>query len=352
MEFLSEDGNGDYFEIQGGVTPTQLQTRPLLAHGSLEWTECLAPLAINSKTAHDPDYATACTAAGNAVEQRVSNSALQEMNAFLTAQAASPIETLLHRGSGWGCLYEKRTGQKLSPGLAFEARVSDEERPWDELLSTGTFSRETLSKQPASFNVSTGWSDALRESADSHGATWLHHVHLGVAELERGLFDTARRHFKSSLALKENALAHRCLALQYQRDGDLDAATAAYDRAWSLCEKNQDLAVEISEFFMRHKRYGAFDTFVKALPASIAGHERITLMKAKIALERGEYATVRQLLQREYCTIREGELSLSELWFASYIKEAENRVGHALTSIEKRKLMRDFPPPRQIDFGM
>ena len=76
------------------------------------------------------------------------------------------------------------------------------------------------------------------------------------------------------------------------------------------------------------------------------------MLKAQIALERGEYAAVRQLLEREYCTIREGELSLSELWFASYIKEAEGRTGRRLTPAEKKEIMRKFPPPRQIDFGM
>ena len=69
-------------------------------------------------------------------------------------------------------------------------------------------------------------------------------------------------------------------------------------------------------------------------------------------MERGEYAAVRRLLQREYCTIREGELSLSELWFASYIKEAEGRAGRELTPAEKEKLMQEFPPPPQIDFRM
>ncbi len=63
------------------------------------------------------------------------------------------------------------------------------------------------------------------------------------------------------------------------------------------------------------------------MPAPIAADERIALLKAQIALERGEYAAVRRLLEREYCTIREGELSLSELWFASYVKEAEGRAG-------------------------
>ena len=352
MDFLSENGKGGYIEIQGGVTPTQLQTCPLKAGASIEWTECISPFAMDSKAAHDTDYSAACAAAGRAVDQRVSGSAIHEIDAFLITQAAAPVQTLLHRGAGWGWLHEKRTRRKISPGLTFEANSGDEERPWTELLSAGTFSKETLSKPPCSFNVSAGWTDLLEESARAHSPTWLHHFHLGVAQLERGDFGRARERFKSSLALKANAAAHRCLALLYQRDGDLDAAQTAYEHAWALCGCDRNLAVEIGQFYFRHKRNAALDAFVKSLPAPIAADERIALLKAQIALERGEYATVRQLLQREYCTIREGELSLSELWFSSYIKEAEGRAGRELTPAEKGKVMQEFPPPPQIDFRM
>ena len=54
---------------------------------------------------------------------------------------------------------------------------------------------------------------------------------------------------------------------------------------------------------------GSFQTFVKSLPGSIAQHERIALRTAQIALEQGDYALVRRLIDREFCTIREGEFT-------------------------------------------
>ncbi len=352
MEFLSETGKGDYIEIQGGVTPTQLQDRPLPADASIQWTECISPFAMDPDAAHDANYAAASSAAGKVVDSRVPDAALKEMDGFLTAQSLSPVERLLHRGAGWGWLYEKRTGRRISPGLAFEAVSGEEERPWADLLFVGTFSRETLNKLPCSFNVSDGWMDVLRESARAHGPTWLHELHLGVGELERGAFAKACEHFRSSLALKDNAAAHRCLAAYRSYAGDLEAARADYLRAWSFCGDDPNLAIEIGEFLVRIKDYHAFDAFAKSLPAAVAVHERITLLKAQVALERGEFAMVRRLLQREFATLREGELSLSDLWFASLTKEAEGRAGRKLTPAEKEKLMRDFPPPAEIDFRM
>lgn len=352
MDYLAEDGRGDYIEIQGGVTPTQLQTRPLAAGASIAWTECISPLAMDAKVAHDPSFAVACEAAGKLVDQRIRRSTLEEIDAFLSTQADAPVERLLHRGSGWGALYEKRIGRKVSPGLLFEEIVGDEERPWSELLARGAFSPETLSAPPSSYNVSAGWTEVLQASAEAHGATWLHHLHLGVAELERGDFQKARERFEASLALKDSAIARRCLALLDERSGDLVAAQAQYQRAWALSEGDSDLAVEIGGFLTRHQRYAAFEAFVASLPPRVADRERIVLLKARIALERGEFETVRRLLDREFATIREGEISLTDLWFASWIGEAERRAGRPLTPPEKQQLMQDNPPPRPIDFRM
>ena len=352
MDFLAEDGRGNYLEIQGGVTPTQLQTRPLMAGGSLEWTECYSPFAMDAEAAHNPDYPAACAAAGRILDEQVPSVMLREMHEFLAAQAAAPILTLLHSGSGWGSLYERRTGRKISPGLRFDHGTDDAEQPWDELLTNGTFSPQSLAAAPRSFNVSDGWATALRNSAAAHGMTWLHHLHLGVAMLEKEAFDKARAHFASSIALKENAQALRCLALLDERAGHPDAALASYQSAWPLCGNDPNLAVEICAFFLRHQRHAAFAGFVKSLPESIAGHERIVLMTAQIALADGRYADTRRLLEREFATIREGEVSLSELWFASYLKEAEQRQGRKLTDAETRDLQEKFPPPRQMDFRM
>ena len=352
MDFLSEEGEGSYIEIQGGVTPTQLQTRPLKAGASIEWTECLSAFSMDAKAAHAQDYFAAVAAADKVITERVPKASLQEMDEFLRAHADAPVQKLLHRGAAWGLLNEKLTGRRVSPGLAFDCEPSDEERPWAELVAGGTFSADSLGKAPLSFNVSPLWVSSLNASARARGMTWLHRLHLSIAKMEAGDFVEAREHLQASLALKENAPAHRCLALLNERDGNLSAAHTDYQRAWPLCGNDANLAVEICDFFIRHKLHAAFSAFVKTLPAAVAKHERIELMSAQIALEQGDFRRVRQVLGREFCTVREGELSLTELWFSLQIKEAESRKGQALTEDEKQEVMRRFPPPRRIDFRM
>ena len=298
MDFLSADGQGDYLEIQGGVTPTQLQTRPLPSGASIEWTECFSPLSMDAKAAHSPNYAEACGEADRTLHRRISAQALQDMDAFLKAQAGAPVGTILARGTGWGMLYEKRTGRRLSGGLRFETELAEDERPWNELLTQGTFSASTLNQAPASFNVSPGWVAVLRESMNAKGATAWHHVHLGVAQMEAGAFDDAKKSFEASVAIKPSALAYRNLALLFERGNDPDAAQGAYSRAWKLCGgADANLAVELCGFLLRHNRDAAFATFSELLPPALASHERLQLMRAQQALKHGDPLRARQLLQ-------------------------------------------------------
>ena len=129
MDYLSEEGQGDYIEVQGGVTPTQLQTRPLAAGASIEWTECISPLAMDAQLRTSRTTPRPATAAAAAVERRVPPDSLREVHGFLVAQADTPVRAVLHRGSGLGALEEKR-GRKLSPGLTFVCEPAADERPW------------------------------------------------------------------------------------------------------------------------------------------------------------------------------------------------------------------------------
>jgi Tfp pilus assembly protein PilF len=352
MDFLSETGKGDYLEIQGGVTATQLQTRPIKAGTTLEWTECLSPFAMDAKKSQNPDYPAAAAAAGSVINTQVPAESVESINGFLASLADTPIQSLLHPGTGWGNLYEQRTGQKISKGLRFDRGSNDSEQPWQELLTDGTFSTQSLASFPKSFNVSVPWTTVLRESASKHGPTWLHHLHLGISLLEQEKFDAAREQFSASIALKNNAMAHRCLALIMDHNGQTDDAESTYQHAWSLSQKNPELAVEICTFLLRHQRNTSLTKFVNSLPDPVAQHERILLVSAKIALTEHRYDDVRKLLDREFSTIREGEISLTELWFASYLQEAEQQLNRKLVDSEQKDLIQKFPPPRQIDFRM
>jgi hypothetical protein len=92
--------------------------------------------------------------------------------------------------------------------------VKVEERGRFALCRNGTFSKETLADlAPASFLIGSEWVKLLEASAARHGASWLHSLYLGTAELEMGNAPKALALFNRSLALQPSVHAERALAI-------------------------------------------------------------------------------------------------------------------------------------------
>ena len=131
---------------------------------------------------------------------------------FFQKHATKAPSKILVRGQPWGALEEMRlgtamlcllcntmlyrvlclmicilmyaAGHQLVDGLTFTLPAKgetgyDEAQPWVEILTTGTFSSETLNKYPVSYQTTDGWLRVIEESAEKHGMTWLHALHLG-----------------------------------------------------------------------------------------------------------------------------------------------------------------------------
>merc|ERR1711938_407893 len=76
---------------------------------------------------------------------------------------------------------DAKAAARIAPGCPFPApEVTDETRPWLELLENGTFSASTLEALPVNFEVSDGWVHLLDASVAAGHETWLHHLFLGT----------------------------------------------------------------------------------------------------------------------------------------------------------------------------
>ncbi len=351
MDFLALPGQGNYIEIQGGVVPTQNQEFILEANQSIEWTECIAPLSINPNQGHDPDYQAACRALETWVTTQVPEERLNQVDTWLRNQAGQPVGEILQPGSAWGMLFEKMTGIQINAGLRFNTSPAAEAL-WAELLEAGTFSEQTLSQSPQSWAVSGRWVAALENSCAVYGTTWLHELFLGVARLDRLNIKQARCHFEESNRLKENYLSNRNLALIHQQDGDVAAAQRFYFKAWDQADHSTHLAVEICQFLQKERLLPALELFLAHLPDSILRHERIQLAQGELALEHNQFEKLREILDGDFCTIREGETLLTDLWFALHIKKAEVGKRTGLSEHERAKIIAQNPPLHKIDFRM
>ena len=264
MEFLSEDGKGDYIEIQGGVTPTQLQTAP-----------CRPARASSGPSASAPSRWTPRRRTTRTTLPRARRRAKWLTSASPTAalqgdrrvpdcagRRAGRRRCSIAGPAGAGCTKNGRAqdqprtdvrGQRGRRGTAVD-RVA---------LCRHVFAGDV--ERAAAQLQRVGWLGG-RRCESPRGCTEQRGCTISIWALRNwkgAIVGKACEHFELSLSLKDNAPAHRCLALHHSYAGDLEAAEAGYMRAWSLCGNDPNLAIEIGEFLFRIRRYDAFDAFCK-----------------------------------------------------------------------------------------
>ena len=147
-------------------------------------------------------------------------------------------------------------------------------------------------------------------------------------------------------------MVNRHLAIIAHRAGNIESAKTFYLEAWKQSGTLVSLAVEICKFMQKENLLSDIEAFTAQLPADVVKHERIQLAICQIALGNGQFEKARNILDREFSTIREGEALPTDLWFALHIKEAEARQGRQLTQEERAAIVAENPPPYKIDFRM
>lgn len=348
METLGQPGNSEYVEIQAGLAPTQDQEFMLPAGRSLEWTECWMPFAADAQAVHDPCWDAACSAVRRTLDAQLPAHALCALDARLRSHAFKPVSRQLYRGTVWGRLHEVLTGRPVAPGLDFGAPPGIA-CPWAELATTGRFSVESLAATPVIWVAGDRWREALLDSSAKHGETWLHALALGIIALDSGDTQAAQALFRRAHALRPNALSLRNLALT---EDDVQAAERLYLSAWQAPDAPPQLAPEIAEWLLRHKRIDALRRFVCGLDPAVGQHERIRLIRARLALLDGNLDDAEHWLDYAFATIREGETALDEIWSALQTARVSRRIGRALTPDETHAVLAASPLPYGLDFRM
>ena len=390
---------GNYTELQVGPARTQMHTFPLPAAtavttastiaqaaaaaqappkpGSYEWTEWFKGFIADPSVMQHPDYSKSVGAVDTWLHGPggMSDATVQEIDDLLTklADVEPTPKQIVSKGMVWGGLYEKlhatllrrahpeltdeqvRQRARIAPGTPFPPpEVTDETRPWLELLENGTFSAQTLKAVPVNFEVSDAWVGLLDASLAAGHSTWLHHLFLATHALEVGNGPLGKTHLDSSMSLQPNVHAARALALMAPT---LDAAADAFLRAWSLWEAldgtadlnvaqlGADLSGEICGWMLGNERWvqlGAFLDRLKGMAraASFLKKDRALHAQAALAVSLGDYRTALPIL-RGNCFPTYGSLraEVIDLWHrAMQQKEMAKLGGRPLTVGEKLAL--------------
>jgi hypothetical protein len=375
------DRGGDYIELQVGPAPTQMQTWPLPANSEMAWTEfykTLMPSAAQRAALHDKDYQKALDATHDWIEgpQGVSVEKTETMDAFFKKWADYEVKEadIIHQGMPWGALNEKLRAKlnfpsRMSKGALFTMdKTNWEVRPWVELLDDGTFSAETLTRTPISFQVSEQWRHVIEDSVAKYGATWLHLLHLGIIATETGLKDPARNLFVQSMSLKATAVAARNIALLCG-ETDYDCAFSWYQKSWALAvsnrkEPNRDrllknLGAEISAFLqavapINHDFYGYMNEFISEVektdvPESLKHTDQYLTMLVSSHINNSQFDAALDILSSEcFPTYGRARSELIDYWNNAQLLKKQEELKRDLTRGEQRDLRMTAMPPRNI----
>ncbi len=361
QEFLSVPG-APYIEIQAGLARTQMECLPMPARAQWDWLEAYGPMQADPEITHGTDWSAAWREVARHLDGLLPGETMTAAEAAGAVIAGRPPETLLRRGSGWGALERRRREQSgeppfQSPAMPFDnATLDGDQAPWLTLLETGCFPEgDPDGPDPGAWMVQPEWRALLESSAarpeNAHWRTWLH---LGVMRFDAGDADGARRAWQQSLQRRRSPWALRNLAVLEQMAGRKAEAADLWMEARQRLPDLAPLAIECGQALLEAGRSGAWLDLLPMLPEPIRRSGRVRLLEARAALETGDFDRVETILNANIVIedIREGEISLSDLWTELHARRLADRVGKAPDETFREQSRRDFPPPAHLDFRM
>jgi hypothetical protein len=360
QSFLSRPGQA-YIEIQAGLARTQMEYLLMPAGAEWTWLEAYGLMEADPGGVHGPNWARARTSVEEALERLIPQAALEREFQAARTFADRPPQEILQRGSGWGALERLRRESAeeppfCSPGLAFDTQsLTEEQRPWIELLSTGTMPAMDPTAEPHGYLVQAQWQALLEGAVEKEGAGhWLEWLYLGVMRYHGADLEGAGRAWRRSLADVDTPWARRNLAALARESGHLDRAAQLYVAAVRQRPDLLPLAVECGQVLIEAGQPSDWLNLLAELAPQVRTAGRIRLLEGQAALAAGKLDRVEELfLERPVIVdLREGERSLSHLWFEYHARCLSMEEGLPVDDALCARVRREFPVPRRLDFRM
>jgi tetratricopeptide (TPR) repeat protein len=268
---------------------------------------------------------------------------------------------MLQLGSGWGALERRRREACLEPPLATAGLVfaddslQAEQAPWIRLLEEGTFPVSDPQAPPLGFVVDQKWRSLLEIARQSgRDDNWLLMLHLGVMEYWAGNMHGARSAWERSLALVSTPWAARNLAVLAWEQGHLEEAAQLMTKALRMAPHLLPLAIESGRCLLEAGRTREWLELLEELPKSIRSTGRMRLLQAQAALSENKMSLVESFFKDKVIIhdLREGENSLSDLWFDYHAKRVSIDEDVPLTGSLRGRIREEYPLPEELDFSM
>lgn len=356
-EFLSVE-NSAYIEIQAGLLNTQLEHFIMPKQSKIEFVEAYALMSGDKEKLHSPDFDVAINEVNKKLYSYTCGKSPEEyLTTIFPDIYNSKVLCEYTRGSGWGYIENIIRKEQGQPPISeiFQRFEGDEiTDKWNALITNGAFPKIDASEIPNGYAVGKYIIDALKRSIQNGNDNFATRLYLGVALYENGDAEGANSEWEQSYRITPNAWAYRNSASYYANvKGDYEKARNLIKTAYSLKTDNVSLAKACGKLLVDGGYYTDWLELYEGMPNSLKDNGRLKLLKAKalIALDRLEEAEKIVNKNFEMADIKEGELSISALWFEMYKKKLMKMEG--MTENEALSVVKDrYPLPYELDFRM
>lgn len=360
QEFLSVPDR-PYIELQAGLARTQGQCLPMPPRSEWTWLEAYGLMEAAPARVHGKDWSDARRAVEERLDRELPAAWMEATLARTDAVARRAPRSILQHGSGWGALELRRReafGEPpfCGPEMPFDtASLGADQTPWLALLNGKRFAAAPPDQPPGAWMVQPHWRRLLKEAASEKASDhWLSWLHLGVMAYHDGDTAEAVEAWQRSLRLTRSPWALRNLAVQARRDGRKAEAAAHMREACAMLPTLLPLVIECMDTQIDAAQPAEALKLLPGLPATVRENGRVRILTARAAIEVGELDCAEAILRDriEIINLREGELTLTDLWFSLHERRIARAEGHSVDDALRQRVRRDFPPPPHLDFRM
>ncbi len=353
-EWLSEQGSA-YIEIQAGLTHTQLEHILLPAGETWEWTEAYTLLEGNPSVLHG-DYTEAVHAAEQYLMQRIGDPDTLRFPEDHTVTERIPQTS----GSGWGYLEEQIRRKKISTILDFPQTEDPEILPWLQLLQTGTFPCPHPLEEPCSYVTGRFWLEKLENLREK---SWHSFLQEGVIRYHlfahgQESLEAVRHALEQSVEMCPNPWALRNLAMLYKTEyHQPDTTRSLLLQAYQMKPDCLPLAYELAMEWIRTGYDAEYLALYDTLSLPLQNHSRLLLCKGTALMHLGYLEEAAEIIREGLVIpdIKEGELSVSQLWMELYARIYAEEIGSFYDPEDAellRKASEKYPLPFSLDYRM
>jgi hypothetical protein len=223
------------------------------------------------------------------------------------------------------------------------------------LIETGSFPEGDPQSPPDSFVVDAKLSSLLERSITGVSKkNWLGWYYAGLIRYHEGDVVGARQAWEESLAQLWTPWAMRNLAILSWQQGDTNRAGDLLIEAYLAAPEILPLAVECGRCLIECGRSQDWLDLMRKMSTALRSHGRLRLLEAQASLLVGDIDMVEKFFEQGVliADLREGESSLTDLWFEYQAKKTSIQENIPLDDNLLKRVKAQIPVPKNIDYRL